>query len=319
MCVELQIPRFMRNTHIESNGMDETIIVNGTDVNDELLDEVSFVDDVADLPIKRTKLAAPAFMKKQPVRVTWRPIEPPKPVIDQLGIESICPNICFFFLRDECIEGENCYYSHELPSDTEVRRSLANCGVEDAAKLLTVVIARCAKLLQQYFSAFVTYFAEEKAKAQLIEAIAICQRESNKERQFQYFQQLFKAFIRIDVPYSAVMQIVFWHLDSYNKQKDVVDSLLNMSIVDGIGVSDFLSVFDALDKERFPFHECTINRLMFLCTKSERLLSVELLADFCRLIFKILRKNTRRQLMNGLNKECYENYLDLYRRMRRRL
>lgn len=317
--VELQITRMMKSTHAPTDGMDESIAIiqNSNNTNGEHLDDVNFdVDGPSEpVPIKRIKLNVPAFLQKQPTRVTWRPIEEPKP-IKNLGIESICPNVCFFFLRDDCIEDENCYYSHELPPDADVIRALAECGIDDAAKLFTIVIARCPKLLQQYFHVFVTYFAEKNSKEKLIETIAICQRETDKEKQFEYFQHLIDAFIRIDEPYGTAMQIIFWNLD-YNKQKDVVDTLLNMNLVDGIGVSEFLDVFDALNKKHFIFNEIIINRLMLLCTQSENALPAKQLVDFVHLIFNILRNNKRKEFIKVLDKECYNCYIRLYDRIRR--
>lgn len=332
--VELLIPRIMKNiittattttTHVavaETNGMDETIEEinqNGfsPDSSDEHLDDVN-IDDVpsrfAPVPIKRTKLDVPAFLQKNPISATWRPVDEPKP-IKTLGIESICPNICFYFLRDDCVEGENCYYLHELPADSDVSQALAKCGVQDAAKLLTVVFARCPKLLQRYFHVFVTFFANQNAEDELIETIGICERETDKEKQFQYFQQLIRAFIRIGTPYATVMQKIFWQLD-YKKQKDVVDTLLNMNLVDGIGVSEFLSVFELLNEQYFPFNAVIINRLMFLCTQSENVLSAEQLVEFVRLIFAILRNNSKKGISRALDQKCYNNYIRLYNRTR---
>lgn len=299
--------------------MDETIaqiIQNGNDSNDEHLDGVNYGDELTlePVPIKRTKLDVPAFLQKQPIQACWQPVKPAKPN-KNLGIESICPNICFFFLRDDCIEGENCYYLHELPPDAEVTRALAECGVENAAKLLTVVFARCPKLLRRYFHVFVTFFANQNAADELIAAIGICQRETDKATQFQYFQHLIEAFIRIGKPYATAMETIFWHLD-YHKQKDVVDTLLNMGLVDGIGVSEFLCVFESLNEQHFPFNAVIINRLMFLCTQSENALSAVQLAEFVRLIYTILRNNNQKQTAKELDTKCYTHYIRLYNRLR---
>lgn len=317
--VELQIVPTMKNTHTASpNGVDEAIAIiqNGNNTPDEHLDDVHFVVDEPSepVPIKRTKLNVPKFLQRQPVRATWRPIVEPKPV-KSLGIESICPNVCFFFLRDDCVENERCYHSHELPPDADVARALAKCGIDDAAKLLTVVIARCPKLLRQYFHVFVTFFALQQSREKLIETIAICQRETDKRKQFEYFQQLIGAFIRLDVPYPMAMQTIFWHLDCH-KQRDVVDTLLNMNLVDGVGVSEFLDVFDALNKQNFIFNEMIVNRLMLLCTQSEHVLPIQPLGDFARLIYEILRNNKRIRFQKILDKECYNNYIRLYNRLR---
>ena len=315
----MKITRTMKNTQAETtNGTDETIEINqnGNNSADENgLDNVNLNDEpTGPLPIKRTKFDVPAFLQKQPIRVTWRPVDEPKP-IKHLGIESICPNICFFFLRDDCIEGEQCYYLHELPSDSDVSCALTKCGVKDAAKLLTVVIARCPKLLQQYFHVFVIYFAEQNARNELMEIIGICERETDKEKQFQYFQHLINAFIRIGESYTTAMQIIFWNLDD-DKQKDVVDTLLNMNLVDGIGVSDFLEVFHSLIENHFPFDTFIINRLMFLCTQSENVLPAEQLEDFSRLIYTILRNKNRKQIHKSLDKKCFSTFIRLYHRIR---
>lgn len=314
--VELQTKRKMKSTTAVTNGMDESIELfqNGIDSSDEHLDDVNF-DDEPTLPIKRTRFNVPAFLQKQPTPVTWRPIEQPKSVTN-LGIESICPNICFFFLRDECIEGEKCYYLHELPPDAEVSRALAECGVKNAAKLLNVIIARCPKVLQQFFHVFVKFFADQNSKDELIETIAICQREKDKEKQFQYFQQLIDAFIRIGEPYEAAMQIVLWNID-YNKQGDVADTLLNMDLVDGIGVGEFLDFLNSLNENHFYFNDIIINRLMLLCTQSENALPADQLMEFGRLIYNILRNNKRKPTQRDLNRKDYNNYIQLYNRIRR--
>lgn len=323
--VELQINRNMKSTRAVTNGMDENIELNqnGTDSNDEYLDDVNYAaadednDDRTEvLPIKRTKLDVPKFLRKQPARVTWHPIEQQKPEKNLLGIESICPNVCFFFLRDDCIEGEKCYYSHELPSDSEVGRALAECGVKNAAKLLNVIIARCPKLLLQFFHVFVTFFADQNSKDELIEAIAICQRETDNEKQFQYFQHLIGAFIRIGEPYESAMQQILWNID-YNKQGDVADSLLNMDLVDGIGVGEFLDVLNSLNENHFYFNEIVINRLMLLCTQSENALPTGQLVEFARLIYNILRNNKPKLAQRILDRKQYNDYIQLYNRIRK--
>lgn len=323
--VELHIKRTMKRTTqaTETNGMDESIaeiIQNGNDSSDEQLDIVTFGNEptLEPVPFKRTKLDVPAFLQKKPIQASWQPVLPAAPpkLTKNLGIESICPNICFFFLRDDCIEGENCYHSHKLPPDAEVTLALAECGVENAAKLLTVVLARCPKLLQQYFQVFVTFFADQNAFDELTAAISICERETDKATQFQYFRHLIKAFIQIGQPYATAMETIFWQLDFY-KQKDVVDSLLNMSLVDGISVPEFLGVFASLNEQHFPFNAVIINRLMFLCTQSQDNLPADQLAEFVRLIYMILRHNNQKHTARSLDSKCYSDYIGLYNLLRK--
>lgn len=286
------------------NGMEHDH--NGQTVEDD--EEIVF-SEWSEPPIKRSKLQVPAFVQHKPARATWRPIEPPKPS-SKLGIEMICPNICFFFLRDECVEGENCYDSHTFPSESDVSQSLNACGPEKAAKLLHVIVARCPKLLELFFHTFIDFLVQNNAKDDLIEAIAICEREQDKNKQFTFFQHLTKALIRIGETYTTAMETILMNLQC--ARSDIVDTLLNMNLVDDIRVGDFLSVFRSLNQKRYRFNHLIIDRLMYLCSQSESVLPSDKLHEFLRLIFNILRKNRPAQKL--LNKNYYNCYMMLYRK-----
>lgn len=282
---------------------------NGNETVDDDDDEVVVLNERPDPPAKRIKLQVPEFLQKNPARDTWRPIETPKPNT-KLGIASICPKICFFFLRDECVEGDKCYDSHILPSESDVSQALNACGTEKAAKLLHVIVARCPKVLHQFFPTFIEFFAQHNMKDDLIEAIAICERQQDKNRQFTFFQHLMKAFNQIGEQYTTAMETILMNLQY--ARSDVIDTLLNMNLVDGVGVSDFLCVFRSLNQQRYRFNHAIIDRLMYLCTQSENALSEEKLHEFLKLIFNILRNNKPAQRL--LDKHCYDRYIELYHR-----
>lgn len=287
------------------------------DIDDEISSETLHnVDDSDDAvnepPNKHLKLQMPAFMQPK-APVTWKTVTVENPErATKLGIETICPNICMFFLHDDCVEGAHCYNLHELPSDDIVRQRLIECGFENMAKLFHVMIARCPKLLQQYFHLFIDIFAEHQLKNDLIDTICICERERNKDKRFTLFQQLIQAFIKCGETYKTTMEIILFNVE--NVDQGMVDTLLNMNLVDGIDVNDFLGVFESLNKHRYAFNEHIINRLMFLCTHSVNALPTNNLRKLARLIFDILKRNIHVQ--KSLNKIDYNSYKQLINRYR---
>ncbi|XP_031629187.1 uncharacterized protein LOC116344674 isoform X2 [Contarinia nasturtii] len=269
--------------------------INGDD--NESVDEHSRddVDADADADVsdewtnKRIKLQMPTFLKPKSV-ATWKSIAVDDPErAKRLGIESICPNICLYFLHDACVEGDNCYNSHELPSDVDVLQHFKACGTTDTGKLLRVIIARCPKLLYTYFRVFVDYFADHQMKEHLI-----------------------RAFIRSGETYESAMEAILFNLKYIDR--DTIDILLNMNLIEGISVSDFLNVFRSLNRHRYRFNEHIINRLMYLCTQSEDVLDTDTLSDFTQLIFHIIKTN--RHVQSVLNKNDYRKYIQLYNRYR---
>lgn len=295
-----------------------TIIQNGVNTNgadDESMDVESdtiWMDERNQPPINRTKLQTPTFvLKKLPARDVWQTIEKSTSINTKLGIETICPNVCFHFLRDECVEGENCYYSHEFPDDTNVSQALITCGTENAAKLFHIIVARCPKVLHRFFSTFIAYFVEHNSKTDLIDAIAICERERDN-RQFTLFQHLITGLMSIGETYITSMEIILTNLQYSNS--DIVDTLLNINLVKGVNVSEFLSVFYSLNEKHYPFNRKMIDRLIYICTQSESVCPADQLKEFVRLIFEILRSNKKSDLKNSLNKVWYKRYLLLYQR-----
>lgn len=290
-------------------------VSNGDGQNDETSYKlIEYTESSQELPHERSKLRVPAFIQRKPasalVEVAVKPNQSTK-----LGIESVCPRICFYFLRDECVEGENCYNLHELPSDDDVRQKLIEMGNESAGKLFHTIIARCPKLLQRYFSLFIDFFVEHKSQHDLIRAVAICEREPDPNKRFDLFQYLINAFVREGCTYTTAMQTIFWRLNR-NITIDVVNTLLNMNLVDGVGVDEFLNVFCSLQSQRYRFHPLIISRLMYLCTQSQAVLPHDKLDEFARLIFGILRSNEHTR--GKLTKDCYESFLEMWNRIFKR-
>lgn len=262
---------------------------------------------------KRIKLQTPAFLKPKPV-ATWQLIPGDDPErTKRLGIESICPNICLYFLDDSCNEGDYCYNSHELPSDDDIQNRLD----DRSGQLLRVIVARCPKLLYKYFPVFVDYFADNKMKNVLIESISICQREQDKEKKITFFKHLVRAFIRSGETYETAMEAIFFNLGYIDR--DTIDILVNINLVDGISVGEFLSVFRSLKNHRYRFNEHIINRLMLMLRESTQtenvdILNEDILSEFTHLIFLILKSNGHVQ--SALDRNDYKKFLDLYSRYR---
>lgn len=285
---------------------------NPTNPNHEISDQFvfSYVDREIEVPVKQIKLQVPLFIQRKSSIASWIPVEKPNR-LTKLGIESVCPSICFFYLRDECIEGENCFDSHELPSADDVRQKLLEVGVDNVGKLFRIIIARCPKLLHQYFKVFVDFFVEHQLKNDLITTIPICERQLNQTERFEYFKYLINAFIRAGDSYTTAMHTIFFNLTQITL--GVTNTLLNMNLVDGVSVDDFLGVFHSLLELRYHFHFHIINRLMYLCTQSESALSFGKLDQFAQLIYGILKRNTHAQ--RHLKKDCYECFIQLYSRI----
>lgn len=294
----------------QTNGISVTEINQNDDETIEEDDEWILVGEQLEEPIKRTKFEKPGFLRKQtpPIGI-WQSLEK-QPPTEKLGIETICPNVCFYFLRDECVEDDKCYDLHELPNESSVSQALTACGTINSAKLFHVIVARCPKVLHRFFNTFITYFAEQNSKADLIAAIAICERERNKERQFTFFQQLTKALIKIVGTYTNAMENILENL--HYTHSDVVDILLNINLVENISVNEFLSVFHSLNEKHYRFNQKMIERLMYLCTQSESILPMDKLEQFVRLIFLILKANQKTQIHKSLDMICYRRYLRLY-------
>lgn len=62
------------------------------------------------------------------------------------------------------------------------------------------------------------------------------------------------------------MTKIYFELDK--RHGDMVDTLLNPTLVNGIGVYGFLSVFPTLCEHRYRFTGDIVNRLMYLCIES---------------------------------------------------
>lgn len=278
-------------------------------------DEVNAGDTDNRSSPKQFKLETPAFLKPKPKAIWKTENEIPKRV-DKLGIESIFPNICLHFLRDDCVEGENCYDTHELPSNADICQKLDECGTENAAKLFRIIIARNSKLLHQYFQTFVDYFGEHKRKDYLIETICICERQLDEKCRLTFFQQLVRAFIRSGETYTTAMVWIFFNLG--NADNNTLDILLNINLIDGINVSDFLSVFRTLNDYRYRFNVHIVNRLIFLCTESKYALDDKILLEFTQLICIILKSNHNSGVHRTLNKDYYKQYLQLMVELKKR-
>lgn len=298
---------------ITENGEIDFEIDKEDDESSENIEAVTLdeCDGLNELPVPRTELRMPMFLQKKPALVTAAPPEKSQQS-SKVGVEIICPNICFYFLQDECVEGDNCYYLHELPSDSAVTEALSVCDSAKIVKLFTVIIARCPKLLHQYFHVFIDVLAERNSKDDLIAVIDICERERDTTNRHRYFQQLIKAFMRTGDTYTMAMHTIFVNVTVMHC--DLVDTLLNINLVDGIGVSEYLSVFRSLNEHRYRFNKNVIDRLMYLCTQSENALPTDKLCEFARLIYNILRTN--RDANHWLNKDYYNSYNRLYSRIR---
>lgn len=305
----------------ETSELDETleIVENGTNNHEDESDTdddepMSWEQSKQPPPAARTKFEVPKFLLKKPSPVEWRPIESKSDPQKKLGIQMICPNICHFFLQDECIEGDNCYNSHKFPTDSEVMEALRASDFQHAAKLFHIIIARCGKLLRQYFHTFVNFFVEQNLKDDLIETIFICGREPDKEKQFKFFKHLICALIQTGYTYTTAMEAIYWKL--LDCQSDVIDTLLNMNLVDGACVDDFLNVFASLNESHYPFYWNIIDRLMYLCTQSEAVLPRDQLDNFVRLIYNILRSKARNKYMGNKQLNYYDSYFRLYNNVR---
>lgn len=300
------------NKRIFENGEKNNILDNDilhNDATDEFV--VNYVETELEPPIKPTKLQFPSFTRKRKsTEISWKTAKKPNHS-SKLGIESVCPDICFFFLRDECVEGDDCCNSHELPTGDDVRQKLHELGAENTAKLFQVVIARCPKLLQNYFTLFVDYFVEQNLKSDLIKTIYICANQPEQKERFEYFQYLINAFIRSGDTYSTAMHRIFLNLRKITME--VANTLLNMNLVPGIDVEEFLNVFHSLSESRYQFHSNIINRMMYLCTQSEAVLSFDKISEFAQLILAMLKNN--KQAQRCLQKDWYNSFLKLYNRI----
>lgn len=282
------------------------------EIVNEMTDNVTLSED--DSPPKRIQLQTPVFLKPAP-KSTWKPIATENQKrATQLGIESIFPNICFYFLRDDCVEGDQCYDSHEMPSNDDVGQKLAECGSANAAKLFRIIIARIPKLVHQYFHTFVNFLADHQLKDDLNDTITICERQSDEKIRTKFFQQLVQAFIRSGETYSTTMVWIYWNLEKANDDV-ILDTLLRINLVEGTSVSEFLSPFRSLNECRYHFNEHIVKRLLFLCVQSENALPKDSLEEFARLIFEILKNNFHVQ--KKLDKDIYDRYMKLYGRIRK--
>lgn len=266
---------------------------------------------------KKLKLQMPTFLKRK-LNADWKslPHEQDRPKQDdaKLGIEFICPNICFSFLRDECVEGDSCLDLHEFPSNADIIKKLTECDAAEVLKLLQVIIARNQKLLHHFFRLFVEFFAAKRLKTHLIDALCICERERDKNKQFELLQHLIQALIQSGETYTGAMTTIFQNMDQ--KNCDIIDSLLNIKLVDGIGVDEFLSVFRSLNDQHYRFNAHIINRLMYLCTQSEDTLNAEVLREFTQIIFNILKQNEH--VRTSIDKTFYNCYVELRLRIQKK-
>lgn len=178
------------------------------------------------------------------------------------GIETIWPNMCMHFLRDGCVESDRCLRSHELPDGNIIYQRLCEHDAGHIAQLFHVIIVRCAKLLQLYFTNFLDYFGMHWQRDDLIKTISICEPCTNIEMKTQYFQHLVLAFMRSGMSYEATMQTIFAHMKNQsNRSKNVV---LNASIVENVTIDGLPRVIRTLLSRRMTIEPPIINRLMIV-------------------------------------------------------
>lgn len=315
----LTVPRYTSETDNGGTFAPPMVVQNGeisSDENDEIENEtapeMNRNEAAEQPPNKKLKVKMPAFLTPKS-NVDWKPLpnENPKRAT-RLGVESICPEICFNFLRDECVEGDNCYDMHEFASNADVTTKLNECGPAQVAKLFHVIVARNPKLLHRYFQVFIDFFTERQMKDDVIDAVNICERETNKNKRTEFLQYLIQAIIRCGVSYKMAMTKIYFQLDK--RYGDTVTTLLDTNLVDGISVDDFLSVFRTLNEHRFRYTEQIVNRLMYLCIESENALNFAKLDQFVQIIFNILKRNGHVKAL--LDKNSYNSFFELCIRLR---
>lgn len=259
---------------------------------------------------KTIKLILPkAFIFKEykPMQLPTTPTPTPKPIRKQLGIESILPNICFPFLRDECVEFERCLDSHEFPSDDEMYERLVKYKPEQMSKLFHIIIARHPNLLNRFFKIFMEYFALHVHRAALVKTIDMCEREPELLQKIEKYRFLIKSFMQSGFTIDDTMTTI---LKAINDSNGSLSMVLDPRVMAGVNVGNILNIVKALDATpEYAFNGVIINYLMEICIKTKN----ADLTSFCAQ-FAVLQ---RRRRIAGLNKGLQRNFCDLFVQLRR--
>lgn len=231
---------------------------------------------------KKPIIRLPPFAAKIKSKRKPKPEQMPKKADEKcLGIEIIVPNICFPFLRNGCVEGENCYYPHEFPTTDAVYERIVECGPENAATLFHVIVARCPSLLERYYETFVEFFALHLRRLDLIKTIAICERDNSEDNKKKKFRYLVKAFVQSGLSYQLTIRTILTGLNDVNIANITV--LLDLRIVNGTTLNDLFEVLQALviDTE-FIFKPAIGNFLLTVCNRHNELKLVHLVKNLFR-------------------------------------
>lgn len=226
---------------------------------------------------------------------------------ERLGIETIFPNACFHYLNDECVEGDNCFYSHMYPEQQQVSAKLYTIGWQNAAKLFRVILARCHVLLEQYFVVFARFFARQGQRGPLLDMLYVCEDPQNNI--VHYMVKLVKAFRITGLDHSQTIVIIL--KNQRIKTSQSLSILFDLN-VPGNNVNELCKALNMLNKDdTYLFDVLTINYLLVMSCMVGKI-------AFMKTIIAIVKKLNKKRawsVINSLDANAYQRFLSIYNGM----
>lgn len=263
--------------------------------NDELKID-RFNDDPLESETKQ-KYRLPAFVGGGKLTV---PKENPR---ERLGVETIFPNVCLYYLNGQCVESD-CPNSHKYPQQKHVYMKLQSIGCQDAGKLFRAIVSRCRGLLINYFVVFARYFAGKRQTALLIDMIAVCEHPQNK--MIPYFGKLIKAFLLSGLEYDQTIAVIL--KNHRRKTKATLANIFNTEIVPDVTITDIRKALELLIADpEYDFDVLTINYLMNMSCKVGTI-------AFLTTMYKIFDRvrGSGSSIMNGIDVNQFKRFMNIY-------
>lgn len=220
-----------------------------------------------------------------------------------LGVETILPGICFYFLNEECVE-ERCLQSHELPHSEDIFGKLCEIGCGKSAELFRVIIVRCPMLRYKYTTTFIRFFSAKKMIYEMINIIEFCEDPSFK--MISVMDYLVKEFMSMGMSYSEAVTLII--KNQKRRTNQTYSMLIDRMKFRDVNESQVIAIITSLfDDSAFHFDKETID---FFLNLACQLKGNNLIGKMCEILQKVQYNN---QIVGHLDETIFIEFMSLQR------